>query len=827
MKVSTFRQYFVTILIILIILPSAVFAENTENKQENPTFVEGSVHDPSVIQVGDTYYVFGSHLAAAKTKDFMEWEPVASEANRNNPLFDDVTEELKEVFEWAESDTLWAMDVTEINGKYYMYYNASKGDSPRSALGVAVADNVEGPYKDKGMILKSGMWDQASEDGKIYDANIHPNVVDPHTFYDADEKLWMVYGSYSGGIFILEMDEDTGLPYENQGYGKKLMGGNHSRMEGPYIQYVPETGYYYLHITFGGLAADGGYNMRVARSENPDGPYVDAEGNEMIDAHGPTGSFFDDEAIEPYGVKLMGNYEFNGLGSTVGYISPGHNSVYYDEETGEQLLLFHTRFPNRGEAHEIRVHQMFMNEDGWPVVAPYRYTAKEQEDVSENDIVGDYQFIDHGKDITDEVKKSIQITLNEDGTIVGEANGTWKIGDDNHITLDIDNDIYKGVLSQQWDEASENDVLTFTALSEKGVAVWGSKLIDLSTEEIIAYVKGNLTIGKVNGVVSDITLPTEGAYETEISWESSQPDVVSDEGVVNRPDSDRNVSVSLTATINKDDISDTKKFTVTVLPQEEGGIVAYYPFDGNLENTINQGDDGIITGDTIDSTGGSISFEDGKLGQAAFFDGSSGIRLPEGMIKSNQYSVSLWLHPRELTDYTTTFFGATSRESWISFVPKGHEDVKHQSMLWSGEDWYDAGLDMNLPVDEWTHIAFTVDKDELSVYVNGEKEYSGSDFPNIFTTSDAVFGLGVNYWDLPFEGLMDELLIYDNLVLSEEEIMQYFSDGAIPGMDGQGDDSSIDSSSTHLIWWIVSVSMVFIIVFIILVLLRKRKNRNS
>src|SRR5690625_6248311 len=102
MKVSTFRQYFVTILIILIILPSAVFAENTENKQENPTFVEGSVHDPSVIQVGDTYYVFGSHLAAAKTKDFMEWEPVASEANRNNPLFDDVTEELKEVFEWAE-----------------------------------------------------------------------------------------------------------------------------------------------------------------------------------------------------------------------------------------------------------------------------------------------------------------------------------------------------------------------------------------------------------------------------------------------------------------------------------------------------------------------------------------------------------------------------------------------------------------------------------------------------------------------------------------------------------------------------------------------------
>src|SRR5699024_6875357 len=142
-----------------------------------------------------------------------------------------------------------------------MYYNACKGDSPRSALGVAVADDVEGPYEDKGIFLKSGMWDEASEDGEIYDANIHPNVIDPHVFFDAEGDLWMVYGSYSGGIFILEMNVDTGFPLEDQGYGTKLTGGNHSRMEGPYIQYVPETGYYYLHITFGGLGSDGGYNM--------------------------------------------------------------------------------------------------------------------------------------------------------------------------------------------------------------------------------------------------------------------------------------------------------------------------------------------------------------------------------------------------------------------------------------------------------------------------------------------------------------------------------------------------------------------------------------
>lgn len=59
-----------------------------------------------------------------------------------------------------------------------------------------------------------------SSDGTPYDATKHPNVVDPHTFFDKDGKLWMVYGSYSGGIFILEMNPKTGFPLPGQGYGK-------------------------------------------------------------------------------------------------------------------------------------------------------------------------------------------------------------------------------------------------------------------------------------------------------------------------------------------------------------------------------------------------------------------------------------------------------------------------------------------------------------------------------------------------------------------------------------------------------------------------------
>ncbi|PAF11538.1 hypothetical protein CHH61_26780, partial [Shouchella clausii] len=64
--------------------------------------------------------------------------------------------------------------------------------------------------------------------------------------------------------------------------------------------------------SFGGLDAVGGYNMRVVRSENPDGPYYDAEGNDMINVKAdPSKPLFDDKSIEPYGVKVMGNHLFD------------------------------------------------------------------------------------------------------------------------------------------------------------------------------------------------------------------------------------------------------------------------------------------------------------------------------------------------------------------------------------------------------------------------------------------------------------------------------------------------------------------------------------
>ena len=310
-------------------------------------------------------------------------------------------------------------------------------------------------------------------------------------------------------------DPETGFPFPGQGYGKHLMGGNHSRIEGGYVLYSPDTGYYYLFVSFGGLGATGGYNIRVARSLQPDGPYLDALGNDMADVKSnPALPLFDDASIEPFAQKLMGSFLFQreaeepGVGQGDGYVSPGHNSAFYDEKSGRYFLVFHTRFPGRGEFHQVRVHEMFMNADGWPVVAPHRYVPyrfvpyrqlpafnrsypyyaddcphKDYcwniETIGFEEAVGEYKLVNHGKDISATIKLSQIVMLAGDGSVTGDVEGAWYRSSGNRITIDLDEiGLFKGVLSRGWNETSEQFVVTFTAQSVEGISIWGSQLAD-------------------------------------------------------------------------------------------------------------------------------------------------------------------------------------------------------------------------------------------------------------------------------------------------------------------------------------------------------------
>jgi arabinan endo-1,5-alpha-L-arabinosidase len=442
-----------------------------------------------VIRVGTDYFVFGSHLAAARSSDLMNWTLVADGVHAANPLIPNVLTALQETFAWSEVNALWAADVARLaDGRYYFYYNSCRGDSPRSAMGLAVADSVTGPYVNRQIFLRSGM-SGLSEDGVTnYDAQVHPNVVDPHAFFDHAGHLWMVYGSYSGGIFILQMNESTGLPEPGQGYGRHLLGGNHARIEGAYVIHHPGTGYYYLFSSFGGLAADGGYNIRVARSLAPDGPYVDAMGTDMATVKGSPTQIFHDASIAPHGQKLVGNHQFalaaGETGTAMGYVSPGHNSAYHDPVTGEFFIFFHTRFPGRGEEHEIRVHRMFFNSQGWPVIAPLRHVPLSMAqpavntEVTTADATGAYKMVDHGKDISATIKPSQNLRLEANGSVTGALTGTWIHRGNDLVDLVLPGGTFHGVLSRQWNPNASRFVVTFSAQSQAGVSLWGIRTGD-------------------------------------------------------------------------------------------------------------------------------------------------------------------------------------------------------------------------------------------------------------------------------------------------------------------------------------------------------------
>ena len=808
-------------------------------------FRNASVHDPSIIKdpVTGEYYVFGSHIDGAKSTDLVNWDTFTNGyITPNNKVYGDLSENLAESFEWAgENDAdskggyaVWAPDIFwnkhYVNedgkkGAYMLYYSVSS-TYIRSAIGIAVSKNIEGPFKYVDTIMYSGFtnkeaydrnsdvnkhWENTNiadlikdrsmnkvnpdwftESGE-YNNKLYTNAIDANILEAKNNKLYMTYGSWSGGTFILELDKKTGLPkYPGKDgktkdgriidryFGTKIASGYGRSAEGTYAVYDKEADYYYLYITYGGLAADGGYQMRQFRSKNPDGPYVDAKGNAAVfpeSFDSGVGNFPSKDDHKDIGNKMMGNFLFKrnlgeqGTGIGTGYLSPGHNSYLIDKELGKEFIVTHARFPEQGEMHEIRVHQTFKNKDDWPVPTPYRYAGEKIEKVSETDIIGDYKYINHGKEITGELTESTWIKFNKDHTISGSETGKWKIYGKYKAEVTIDNKgTYDGVFIRQYDPTSRSWVMTFSAMSDEGIVIWGSHVEASSDEEIVKGIKQVLSTSFPSTVISNFTFPKVETRGAQITWESSNPEVISTEGVVIRPSlGSEDAVVDLTATIRMGNAIETLTVSITVIAKAEGGLSAYYNFNEDLKDSSGNKGEATVTGDRLNNTSGQITFAEGVVGQAAKFDGKSGLRLADGLITGETYTVSFWLKPDKITEFTTAFFGAKTSDNWISILPK---TTWGNTMVWSrdGDTWYDAITDKTIPIGEWTHLVLTVNEGNVVFYINGEAKYTGGNFPNIFTSTDAVFGLGVNYWDVPFEGLMDEVRVYDGVALPANEL---------------------------------------------------------
>ncbi len=452
---------------------SSKLFETTTPEEAPVRYKVTGVHDPSVIKGESMIFMVGSHLDSAYTEDYIDFTRFSSGVKNGNLMIPQVQDDMKEALEWAKTDTFWAGDIIQLeDGKYYFYYSVCEGSSPLAAIGYAVSDKVEGPYENQGIIMKSGrsgkLLAYEPERNIQYDPNIHPNAIDPTLFYDKTGQLQMVYGSYSGGIFILEVDEKTKMPKSGQGYGKRITGGKHSRIENPYIIYDETSDYYYFYASFGGLGSGHGYQTRVARAKEVTGPYLDAKGQDINKVSDNVKKMFDDEAINLFGNKLMGDFEFTDSDNkkmNFGYVSPGGASFIYDKDIDKTMMVFHTRFPGRGEAHELRSHTVHLNQDNWPVIAPIRYSGVDFESY-ESDASGKYQYIVNNLQIIGNIEKSIAIDITE-------ADPHLDFKQEGHfVELTLNNIRYKGVALRQWDVKRKAMVKTISLQGEDNTTIW-------------------------------------------------------------------------------------------------------------------------------------------------------------------------------------------------------------------------------------------------------------------------------------------------------------------------------------------------------------------
>lgn len=185
-----------------------------------------NVHDPALTEVeidGTRYYYMvqtgweGGNIMRRST-DLIHWEYLG----KTTPAADNM-----EAYGWtavndwmlkdAANCQYWAADlVPASNGGYWLYtclvnaaYDEEKHD--RVCIALAWSPTLEAhSFEYVGCILQS-ISDYA-QDALYY------NVValDPQVVYDAEGNMYLTYGSFGAGIYMLELDSETGLRKDGQ-----------------------------------------------------------------------------------------------------------------------------------------------------------------------------------------------------------------------------------------------------------------------------------------------------------------------------------------------------------------------------------------------------------------------------------------------------------------------------------------------------------------------------------------------------------------------------------------------------------------------------------
>ena len=355
------------------------FLLNCHDRAKNVPFES---HDPSMMYdpVSGWCYSYSTDSAITspyrqgipvrKSRDLVEFEFVGY------ALSEQAIKEGSDNGEYPPTRGFWAPYVEYCNGEYRMYYSATKAfGSSESRIWLAVAKHPEGPFENRGVVVDT--WGTSDAE---------PNGIDAHVVDTEDGRKFFIYGSFFGGIFIKELNVETGLSLNKDVHdlGKRIAKKPvDSYIDGPEgAAVIRAEGKYYLFLSYGWLGDD--YDIRVGVSDQAEGPYVDREGR-CLDG-------------VSLGQKLAGSYCFKAENpyanegdhwSFGGFRGPGHGVPFYHEPTKRYFFVHHIRDgaetlcakPKKtGDKASYRMHYMMIRRmyfvDGWPVFAPEAYTEE-------------------------------------------------------------------------------------------------------------------------------------------------------------------------------------------------------------------------------------------------------------------------------------------------------------------------------------------------------------------------------------------------------------------------------------------------------------------
>ncbi len=372
-----------------------------------------NTHDPSIIydSTTATYYVYCTGITSTdveirKSTDLITWTYVGTAGlmPANSAISGYI------------GGNLWAPDVVKVGNTYRMYYSCSSLGSGDSCIALATSSSPTGPFTYQGIVLRSTTSQWVSGGANAIDANICQT---------ANGSMYMTYGSFFGGIYIIAINSSTGYTTGSATNIAKNPTTSDGAIEAPYIMYNSDTGYYYLFASYGNLNND--YNVRVGRATSITGPYYDYNGRTMTSS-----------ASKPY--KLTTAYQFS---SGRAWFALGHNSVLSrdvdNDGTNEWFLLNHARTNViYGTEFYLQVRQM-MWVNGWPVVNPSFYAGEDTDTIVDATYVpGTYErrVFTEAEDASYSSSSNTSMTLYQDYTAnVNGTSGTWSFSGTNTVTV--------------------------------------------------------------------------------------------------------------------------------------------------------------------------------------------------------------------------------------------------------------------------------------------------------------------------------------------------------------------------------------------------------